>query len=234
MDTICPRIVSEGKMRNPDPPGERERALRIELSKRTISIPSRTERDERIDRDSPEIREIGGAINTLIREERLEEARARLDEALVQYPDEPGLLNLRVVLDIMDKPFGDYRQARKNCETALETAVNKDNVFYTCHILNNMALIAHKEGHEEFSKAMYLAAHFIDRTAFPPLINLAAWNSRKSQLEEAMEWIDRILETFPDWRENEEIVTFFRKDESLANLRSYGPFKMKVLSKIGS
>ncbi len=230
--TISHRVVPEGTMKNPDPPSERERALRIELSKRTISVPSRTARDEDIDRDSDEIREIGGAINGLIREERLEEARARLDEALSQYPDEPGLLNLRVVLDVIDKPFGSYQQARESCIAALETAVNKDNIFYTSHILNNMALIAHKEGHDEFSKAMYLAAHFIDRTAFPPLINLAAWNSRKGNLPEAMEWVDRILETFSDWQNNDEITTFFIKDESLSNLRQYEPFKKTVLSAI--
>jgi len=219
-------------MRNPDPPGERERAHRIELGKRTISLPSRTERDEHIDRDSPEIRKIGGAINALIREERLEDARSCLDEALALYPDEPGLLNLRVVLDVIDKPFGSYQKARESCIAALETAVNRDNFFYTSHILNNMALIAHKEGHDEFSKAMYLAAHFIDRSAFPPLFNLAAWNSRRGNLPEAMQWIERIQATFPDWRENEEIITFFQKDESLANLRNYHPFKEKTLSKI--
>lgn len=219
-------------MKTPDPPGERERALRRELSKRTISIPSRTERDERIDRDSLEIRKIGSAINDLIREEKLEEAGVELEKALARYPGEPGLMNLRVVLDIIDKPFGNYSRARQNCESALECAVEKDNDFYASHILNNMALIALKEGHEEFSKAMYLAAHFIDRKAFPPLINLAAWNSRKGKLEEAMKWIDRILETFPDWLQNEEIVTFFIKDESLANLRKYDPFRERVLAKM--
>lgn len=219
-------------MKNPDPASERERALRIELSKRTISIPSRTERDEALDKDSAEIRHIGGQINSLIREEKLVEARDRLNKALEDYPDEPGLLNLRVVLDVIDKPFGNYEQARKNCIVALETSVNRDNVYYTSHILNNMALIAHKEGHEECSKAMYLAAHFIDRSAFPPLINLAAWNARKNRLAAAMDWVDRITRAFPDWAVNEEIITFFKKDESLANLRSYTPFKERILSKL--
>ena len=219
-------------MTNPDPPSERERALRIELSRRTISVPSRTERDEGIDRDSDRVREIGGAINALIREERLEEAASRLDDALKQYPNEPGLLNLRVVLDVIDKPFGSYQQARESCIAALETAVNRDNTFYTSHILNNMALIAHKEGHDEFSKAMYLAAHFIDRSAFPPLINLAAWNSRKGNLPEAMEWVERILARFPDWQNNDEITTFFIKDESLFNLREYNEFRQRVLAKL--
>jgi len=219
-------------MKNPDPLSERERALRIELSKRTISVPSRSERDEQIDRDSEHIREIGGAINTLIREERLEEAGRRLDEAISRHPDEPGLLNLRVVLDVIDKSFGNYQKARESCIAALESATDRDNVYYTSHILNNMALIAQKEGHDEYSKAMYLAAHFIDREAFPPLINLAAWNSRKGNLQEAMAWIERIHATFPDWRDNEEITSFFIKDESLSNLRNYGPFKETVLSVI--
>lgn len=219
-------------MKNPDPAGERERALRVELSKRTISVPSRTERDETIDRDSDEIRRTGGRINALIREERLAEAREALSKALEDFPDEPGLLNLKVVLDVIDKPFGNYERARESCIAALEASVNRDNVYYTSHILNNMALIAHKEGHDEFSKAMYLGAHFIDRSAFPPLINLAAWNSRKNRLKEAMEWVDRILETFPDWAENEEISTFFVKDESLANLRSFPQFKERILSKL--
>jgi len=219
-------------MKNPDPLSERERALRIELSKRTISIPSRTERDEDIARDSEQIRRIGGEINDLIREERLEEAQSRLSEALGQFPDEPGLMNLQVVLDIINKPYGNYARARGSCSVALETAVEKENIFYTSHILNNMALIAHKEGHEEYSKAMYLASHFIDQTAFPPMFNLAAWNSRKGNLPEAMHWIDKVISTFPDWQDNEEIVTFFRKDESLANLRAYKPFLEQVLSKL--
>jgi tetratricopeptide (TPR) repeat protein len=219
-------------MKNPDPLSERERALRIELGKRTISIPSRTEREEKIDRDSPQVREIGARINDLIRQERLEEARDRLREALAENPDQPGLLNLQVVLDIMVRPFGNYEQARKNCALALETAVEQNNLYYTCHILNNMALIAHKEGHNEYSKAMYLAAHHIDPQAFPPMLNLAAWNARRGNLVQAQKWIERILDAFPDWTGNSEIVTFFLKDESLTNLRRYRPFMENVLSKI--
>ena len=72
-----------------DSPDERELALRRELSKRTISMPSRSSRDEQMDTDPEHIKRIGAEISGLIHDERLEEAGERLarmvtllDEAL--------------------------------------------------------------------------------------------------------------------------------------------------------
>ena len=76
---------------------------------------------------------------------------------------------------------------------------------------------------------MYLAAHFIDNMAIPPIANIAGWYSRKGELEKSQKWIEKIIELYPDWHENEEITTFLLKDEMLRNLRSYEPFKEKVL-----
>ena len=98
--------------------------------------------------------------------------------------------------------------------------------------INNLGFIAHNEGHDEYSKAMYLAAHFIDDKALFALCNLAGWNARRNRLDEALVWVRRIMEVFPDWLDNEEIVSFFEKDESLHNLRSSDKFKSEVLSQI--
>ena len=65
--------------------------------------------------------------------------------------------------------------------------------------------------------------------AIPPIANIAGWYSRKGDLEKSQRWIERIIELYPDWYENEEIKTFLLKDEMLRNLRSYEPFNQKVL-----
>lgn len=215
-----------------DPPDERELALRRELSKRTISMPSRTPRDEQMDTDPEHIKSIGSEISHLIKEERLEEAGERLEKAIREHPDEPGLLNLQFALNMMLKPFGSYEKAKDSTGRAIELAVGRGNSYFVRVALNNMALVAQKEGHEQFSKAMYLAAHFIDSSAIPPIANIAGWYSRKGDLENSQRWIEKLLELYPDWPENEEIKTFLEKDEMLRNLRRHEPFKEKVLSKI--
>jgi tetratricopeptide (TPR) repeat protein len=211
---------------------ERELAFRRELSKRTLSMPSRTARDEERDTDPETIKKIGTLISRLIKEERLEEAREKLDAVLSEYPDEPGLLNLEFALNMILKPFGSYDQARKSTGKAMELAVARGSAYFARVAINNMGLVAQKEGHEEFSLAMYLAAHFIDNMAIPPIANIAGWYSRKGKLDKAQMWIDKLLELYPDWRANREIVTFLEKDEMLGNLRLYEPFKKKVLDKI--
>ncbi|UCC81157.1 MAG: hypothetical protein JSW64_07315 [Candidatus Zixiibacteriota bacterium] len=211
---------------------ERELALRKELSKRTLSMPSRDARDEGLDTDPEHIKKIGSEISHLIHEEKLEEARERLEREIESYPEEPGLLNLQFALNMMLRPFGSYDKAIESTGRALELAVRRNSSYFVRVAINNMALVAQKEGHEEFSKAMYLAAHFIDNMAIPPMANIAGWYSRKGELEKSQKWIEKIIELYPNWHENEEIKTFLLKDEMLRNLRSYAPFKEKVLKKI--
>lgn len=211
---------------------EKELALRKELSKRTLSMPSRDARDEGLDTDPEPIKKIGSEISHLIHEERLEEARERLEREIQNYPDEPGLLNLQFALNMMLRPFESYDKAKESTAKALELAVNRKSSYFVRVAINNMALVAQKEGHEEFSKAMYLAAHFIDNMAIPPMANIAGWYSRKGELEKSQKWIEKIIELYPEWYENEEIRTFLLKDEMLRNLRSYAPFKEKILNVI--
>ena len=211
---------------------ERERLLRVELAKRTVYAHRDDDDERRLADDSPEVLSIGKKIADLIEEERLEEAREQLQQELKKYPDEMMFLNIQVILDGLDKPFGNYDSAKKYCSLLMECAVKKDNIYYTWVALNNMALIANNEGHDEYSKAMYLAAHFLDRKAIGPLINIAGWNARRNNLEEAQKWIELILEIHPEWPENDELVTAFKKEESLHNLRSYEPFIKKVLTHI--
>jgi len=216
----------------PDPIDKKERALRKELSKRTLSMPSRSPRDEQIDTDPEDIKRVGSEISRLIHEERLEEAKERLEKEIEKHPDEPGLLNLQFALNMMLKPFGNYDKAKESTGKAMELAIERDSSYFVRVAINNMALVAQKEGHEEFSKAMYLAAHFIDNMAIPPIANIAGWYSRKGELEKSQKWIEKIIELYPDWHENEEITTFLLKDEMLRNLRSHEPFKEKVLKAI--
>ncbi|MCD6160826.1 MAG: hypothetical protein J7K40_00240 [candidate division Zixibacteria bacterium] len=211
---------------------ERERKLRVELQKRTVGMYSDGV-DERIDaNDSPEVVAIGKEVSRLIDEEHLEEAREQLKKELAKKPNELGLLNLQIILDCLEKPFGSYDQAKKTVGRLMKIAVENDNSYYTSVALNNIGFIANKEGLDEFSRVMYLAAHFIDKEALSTIYNLAGWYARKNMLEEAQKWVDLILEISPDWQNDEKIVTFFRKRESLENLRSYGPFKTKILAKL--
>ena len=137
-----------------DPIDEKERALRKELSKRTLSMPSRSPRDEKADTDSEDVKKVGGEISRLIQEERLEEAKERLEKEIKKYPDEPGLLNLHFALNMMLKPFGNYDSAKESTAKAMELAVERNSSYFIRVAINNMALVAQKEGHEEFSKVM--------------------------------------------------------------------------------
>ncbi len=234
---MCPELIKRDISKDKavfmsDSIDERELALRKELSKRTLSMPPRDARDEGMDTDPEHIKKIGSDISHLIREERLEEARERLESEIKKYPDEPGLLNLQFALNMMLKPFGSYDKAKESTAKALELAVNRNSSYFARVAINNMALVAQKEGHDEFSKAMYLAAHFIDNKAITPMANIAGWYSRKGELEKSQKWIEKIIEIYPDWHENEEIKTFLLKDEMLRNLRSYRPFKERVLKVI--
>lgn len=215
-----------------DKPDEREKALRVELAQRTVDIQLSKQKERRKADDSPYVYEVGREISKLIHEERLEEARKRLKEELVNQPEEMMFLNLQMILDGLDKPFGDYEQTKKYGSKLMEIAVEKGNAYYTMAAVSNMGLIAQNEGHDEFSKVMYLAAHFIDKKEITLMLNLAGWYCRRGKLEEAQKWVDKILNNYPDWLERDDIVTFFKKDESLSNLREYAPYKEKVLSKI--
>jgi hypothetical protein len=211
---------------------ERLRALRIELGQRAIKMHMARE-DLRADaQDSPYAAKVGKEISKLIDEERLEQARARLKEELEKHPRELMFLNLQMALDMIDKPFGDYNAAKKMGLELVENAVAKGNSYYIRVALNNMGLIAHYEDQAEFSKVLYLAALHIDRKAIAPIQNLVCWCSRRNELQEAQMWVELLLGNCPDWLDNKEIVSFFLKHESLANLREYGPFREKILDVI--
>jgi tetratricopeptide (TPR) repeat protein len=211
---------------------EKTRALRKELSQRTVNM-SRSGEEEHLQAGgSPEIISIGKEISQLIDDERLEEARDRLNTELKVHTDELLFLNLQMILDSLDKPYGSYDKAKEIGAKLIEMAVEKDSPYYLMVGINNLGFIAHNEGHDELSKAMYLTAHFIDRKALFALCNLAGWHARRNLLDEAQKWVDRIIETYPDWLDNEEIVLFFKKDESLYNLKNQDDFREKVLSKI--
>jgi tetratricopeptide (TPR) repeat protein len=211
---------------------DKELALRKELSKRTVNMISRNSDGQAVAGDPPQVEELGQQISRLISDERLEEARDMLSDSLKKYPQEMGLLSLQMILDVMLKEFGSYDKAKQVGSEIIEIATEKKNAYYAMVAINNLALIAHNEGHDEYSKAMYMAAHLIDGKALGPMRNIAGWYSRRRKLEEAQKWIDKIIATFPEWQSREDITTFLNKDESLANLREYEPFKEKVLAVI--
>ena len=211
---------------------ERERALRKELAQRTVNISSSEVSQRKAAGDPPELIDIGRKITILIEEERLEDARFLLNKELDKYPDALMLLNFQMVLDSLEKPFGKYDNARKTGIKLIEQSVKEKNSYYTMVGINNLGLIAHKEGQEDLSLAMYLAANYIDDSALFTMCNLAGWYSRKKNLAEAMHWITKIIETNPNWQTDEEITSFLNKDESLYNLRQYDEFKKEILAKI--
>jgi tetratricopeptide (TPR) repeat protein len=219
-------------MNNPEKIDDKMRALRKELSRRTVNLHLSEPQERSLADDSIDIIDIGKKISKSIDDEQLEDAREQLKIALAEHPDELMFLNLQMILDGLDKPFGNYNSAKKAGSNLIEVAVEKYNTYYTMAAIVNLGLIAHNEGHDDFSKAMYLAAHFIDRKAITPMRNLAGWYSRRGFVEKAQTWIRRIIETYPDWLDREELVTVFLKDESLGNLRKHEPFRIEVLAKI--
>jgi tetratricopeptide (TPR) repeat protein len=219
-------------MAKPEDISERERILRKELADRTIDMHS-SSRNERVaaERD-PRILEVGREISKLINEEKLEQARNRLTDELARHPDELMFLNFKMILDGLDKPQGDYGQAKQAGLELIENAVEQDNSYYIMAAINNFGLIAHNEGHDEFSLAMYLIAYHFDSKALSVLCNLAGWYSRRNRPEQAMSWVNRIIENNPGWQRDKEIVTFFKKNESLRNLREDSRFKKEILARL--
>ncbi len=219
-------------MNTPDNLSDRERAMRKELAQRTVNVSSSDISEREAAADSPELIEIGRQITRLIEEELLEDASDMLYKSLKKHPEELMLLNFQMILESLKKKFGDYTEAKQAGLKLIEMAAIKKNPYYTMVAVNNLGIIAHKEGHEDYSLAMYLAAHYIDDTALFTLCNLAGWYSRKNDLEKAMYWIKRIIRTKESWNKDEEIVSFLKKDESLHNLRTFDIFINEILSKI--
>ena len=219
-------------MNDPEKLDEKMRALRKELSRRTVNLHLSDAKERSMADDNTDIVDIGKKISKLIDDEKLEDAREQLKVSIAQYPDELMFLNLQMILDGLDKPFGNYNSAKKAGSNLIEVAVEKYNTYYTMAAIVNLGLIAHNEGHDDFSKAMYLAAHFIDRKAITPMRNLAGWYSRRRFVDKAQMWIRRIIEAYPDWLDREELVTIFLKDESLSNLRKHEAFRKEVLAMI--
>ncbi|PJA27955.1 MAG: hypothetical protein CO189_05755 [candidate division Zixibacteria bacterium CG_4_9_14_3_um_filter_46_8] len=213
-------------------PDKRELALRRELGERTIKLNPLEKLHPQGGKTDTGLKKATDDVNALIREERLEEAKKCLRRHLQKYPSEPGLLIHAMVLEVLDRPNGSYDEAKEmGCKT-MEAAIEKDSKSHIVAALSNMGIIALNEGQCQYSKMLYLAAHAIDKEALTPMQNLAGWHSRKSELEQAQVWVERILEAYPDWLKKEDIISFFKKDESLHNLRIYEPFKALVLDKV--
>jgi len=212
---------------------DKEKALRKEFAERTVKANLKPDSQRRQLGDSEYVRDIGKKISQLLDDEQVEEARVMLAEAIKDNPSELGFLNLQTIIDIIDHPVGDYKSAKQWGLKTAEKAVETQNTYYLMAVLCNMGLVALYEGNDIFGKVMYLAAHHIDSKALTPLQNLLSWCSRKGRLDEAMNWVEKILEAFPDWRNDAALVRYFKKDESLSNLRKHEPFKTKVMSNIG-
>jgi len=211
---------------------EKERALRIELGKRTVCAEARDDRDYEVAEDSEYARDTGDQISLLMRQEKLGEARRRLANELQKTPEELRFLNLQTLLELYDRPAGDFTEAKKYARLTMETAVAKHNPHYMQTALAHMGIIAQLEGQSHYSLMMYLAAYSIDRKYVVPIQNLAGWFATNGRLAEAQSWIDRLIEICPDWASREDMVLFFEKDESIHNLRNYQPFIDKIMTKI--
>jgi hypothetical protein len=175
---------------------------------------------------------MGSAISDLIYNEELENARELLGRELQKYPEELHFLNLQMTLDMIDKPFGSYDNAKEAGNKLFELAVMKNDEYFTWVAINNMGIIVRNEGNDDLAKFLFFTAHFINRQALAPMQNLANWYSRKALLEESQSWVELIIKEYPEWKEIEDLVTYFQYEEALQNLRNYEPFKKKVLSQI--
>lgn len=210
----------------------RQKALRKELAERTVKANLTPDEKRRQAGDSEHVKEIGRKISRLLDDEHVEEARELLEKSIRENPSELGFLNLKTIVEILDHPLGNFDQAKKSGLKTAELAVGKQNAYYLMAVLCNMGLVALYEGHDEFSKIMYLTAHFIDSKALTPMQNLLSWCSRKGRLEEAMDWAEQIFRVYPEWPSDPGLSGYFKKDESLNNLRKYEPFRDKVMSKL--
>jgi tetratricopeptide (TPR) repeat protein len=211
---------------------EKERALRIELGKRTVCAEARADRDYQVALDTEYARQMGDQISQLMREERLEAARKLLAQELAKSPYELRFLNLQTLVELYDRPTGDFGAAQKYARLTMEIAVEKGNTHYQQTALCHIGIAAQLEGKTQFSLMMYLAAYSIDKTYIVPIQNLAGWYSTQGQLEEAMIWIDRLILICPDWLSREDITDFFAKDEAIHNLRKHKRFIEDISHKI--
>ena len=212
---------------------DKEKALRKEFAERTVKANLKPDIQRRQLGDSDYVREIGKKISRLLDDEQVEEARKLLAKTIEENPAELGFLNLQTIIDIIDHPVGSYQSAKEWGLKTAEKAAEKQNSYYLMAVLCNMGLVALYEGNDVYSKIMYLAAHHINEKALTPLQNLLSWCSRKGRLEEAMGWAEKIMAAFPDWQRDAALVRYFKKDESLSNLRKFEPFNTKVMSKVG-
>ncbi|MBD3234097.1 MAG: hypothetical protein GF315_10290 [candidate division Zixibacteria bacterium] len=238
-------------------PSEKELRLRKELAERTIKLnPHWNELHESKEdvmnsvkfehhEDAPdenldaivetEPKELGPIvkdISSLIRDEKLEEAMEELEKRMTEYPDEPRLYSLKMVIEMLDRPINESARVKNvGCE-ALEVALKKNAPSHVSAVLNNMGILALSEGLKEYSKIFYLAAYFVNKNALSPLENIIGWCSRHNELEEAMIWVDRLIKKFPNWTANQDIISFFTKDESLHNLREHNEFQDTILKRI--
>jgi len=220
-------------MENSNKTTNKQSALRKEFAERTVKANLTPEKMRSQAGDSDFVRDIGKKISYLLEEEQLSEARQLLEKSIKENPAELGFLNLQTIINILDHAPGNFGPAKKSGLKTAEMAAAGNNAYYMMAVLCNMGLVALYEGHDEYSKLMYLAAHFIDSNALTPMQNLLSWCSRKNLLDEAMGWVDKIVEAYPDWAANPAIAGYFKKDESLSNLRKYEQFQTKVMSKIG-
>jgi hypothetical protein len=211
---------------------ERERALRIELGKRTVCAEARADREYKVALDTEYARQMGDSISKLMREERLGEARRVLAQELAKAPHELRFLNLQTLVELYDHPSGDFREAQKYARLTMEIAVEKGNPHYQQTALCHMGIAAQLEGKTQYSLMMYLAAYSIDKTYIVPIQNLAGWYSTQGRLEEAMMWADQLTLTCRDWLTREDIVDFFAKDEAIHNLRKHKRFIEEIANKI--
>lgn len=211
---------------------EKERALRIELGKRTVCAEARAGREYEVALDTEYARQMGDQISQLMREERLGAARKLLAQELDKAPHELRFLNLQTLIELYDRPTGDFSEAKRYARLTMETAVEKANTHYQQTALAHMGIVAQLEGKTHYSLMMYLAAYSIDKTYIVPIQNLAGWYSTQGRLEVAMLWVDRLVETCPDWLTREDIVDFFAKDEAIHNLRQHERFIKEISNKI--
>jgi hypothetical protein len=211
---------------------ERERALRIELGKRTVCAEARADREYKVALDTEYARQMGDSISKLMREERLGDARKLLAQELAKAPHELRFLNLQTLVELYDHPSGDFSEAQKYARLTMEIAVEKGNPHYQQTALCHMGIAAQLEGKTQYSLMMYLAAYSIDKTYIVPIQNLAGWYSTQGRLEEAMMWADQLTLTCRDWQTREDIVDFFAKDEAIHNLRKHKRFIEEIANKI--
>jgi hypothetical protein len=211
---------------------ERERALRIELGKRTVCAEARADREYKVALDTEYARQMGDSISKLMREERLGEARRVLAQELAKAPHELRFLNLQTLVELYDHPSGDFSEAQKYARLTMEIAVEKGNPHYQQTALCHMGIAAQLEGKTQYSLMMYLAAYSIDKTYIVPIQNLAGWYSTQGRLEEAMIWVDQLLLTCRDWLSRDDIIDFLVKDEAIHNLRKHKRFVEEITNKI--